>query len=82
MESEIAPTTSKRCVICNNVEGDLISVRLKGLQSLIEYSKIRSNESILNYLTEQEENNMPNKVFAHKNCRRIIPTPSGKIRSK
>ena len=69
MESEIAPTTSKRCVICNNVEGDLISVRLKGLQSLIEYSKIRSNESILNYLTEQEENNMPNKVFAHKVCR-------------
>ena len=46
-----------------------MSVCLKGLQSLIECSKIRSNWSLLYYLTEQENNYMPNKVFVHKDCR-------------
>ena len=49
---------------------NLISVRLEGLQSLIEYSKIRSNGSLLNYRAEQGWNNMPNEVFVHKDCRR------------
>ena len=43
MESENTPINSKACVTCNNVESDFISVRLKGLQNLIEYNKIRSN---------------------------------------
>ena len=34
MESEHTPINSKTCVNCNNVEGDLISVCLEGLQSL------------------------------------------------
>ena len=52
MESENTPINSKACVICNNVDGDMISVRLKGLHSLIEYIKIRSNAILLNYPTE------------------------------
>ena len=76
MESENTPINSKACVICNNVEGDLISVLLKGLQSLTEYSKIRSNRLLLNYLTEEERSNMPNEVFVHKNCRRDYTNPS------
>ena len=79
MESENTPINSKACVICNNVEGDLISMHLKGLQSFIEYSKIRSNGLLLNYLTEQERNNIPNEVFVHKNCRRDYTNP---LRSK
>ena len=75
MESENTPINSKACVICSNVEGDLISLRLKGLQGLIKHSKTRSNGSLLNYLTEQERNNMPNKVFVHKNCRRDYTNP-------
>ena len=47
MESENTPINSKACVICNNVEGDFISVRLKGLQNLIEYNKICSNGDLL-----------------------------------
>ena len=35
-----------------NVEVDLISVHLEGFQSLIEYSKIRSNANLLNYRTK------------------------------
>ena len=69
MKSENTRINSKASVICNNVEGDLISVRLKGLQSLIECSKIRSNGSLLNYLMEEESNYMPNKLFAYKDCR-------------
>ena len=44
-----------------NVEVDLISVHLEGFQSLIEYSKIRSNANLLNYRTKQVRNNMPNE---------------------
>ena len=52
MESENTGTNSKAFTICNNVEGDLISVRLKGLQSLVECSKVRSNGSLkLSYRT-------------------------------
>ena len=39
---------------------------LKGLQSLIECSKIRSDGSLLNCLMEEGTNYMPNKVFVHK----------------
>ena len=56
----------------------MISALLKGLQSLTEYSKIRSNRLLLNYLTKQERNNMPNEVFVHKNCRRDCTNPSRK----
>ena len=63
MRLENTPINSKACVNCNNVEGDLISVRLKCLQILIEYSKIRSNANLLNYRTEQVRNNMPNEVY-------------------
>ena len=62
-------------VICHNIEVDLISVHLKGLQSLIEYSKTRSNVILLNYPTEQERNNMPNEVFVPKNSRRGYNNP-------
>ena len=51
----------------------------KGLQSLIECIKIRSNGRLLNYLTEQESNYMPNKVFAHKDCRGDYINPLRKI---
>ena len=64
MGLENTPINSKACVKCNNVEGDLISVRLEGLQSLTEYSKIRSNANLLNYRTEQVRNNMPNEVYS------------------
>ena len=50
-------------------------MRLKGLQSLIEYRKIRSSGSLLIYLTEQESNKMSNKVFVHKNRRRDYTNP-------
>ena len=59
----------KASVICDNVEGNLIPVRLKGLQSLVECTKIRSNGSILSYLMEQGSNYMPNKVFVREDCR-------------
>ena len=64
MGLESTPINSKACVNCNNVEGELISVRLEGLQSLIEYSIIRSNANLLNYGTEQVRNNMPNEVYS------------------
>ena len=35
---------------------------------LIEYGKICSNRSLLNYLAKQKRNNMPNKVFVNKGC--------------
>ena len=57
-------------------------MRLKGLQSLLEYSKIRSNGILLNYPTEQERNNMPNKVFVHKNSRRDYTNPFRKKNQK
>ena len=75
MELEHTPINSKACVNCNNVEGDLISVCLEGLQSLIEYSKIRSNASLLNYFMEQLRNNMPNEVFVYKNCSHKYTSP-------
>ena len=75
MELEYTPINSKACVNCNNVEGDLISVCLEGLQSLIEYSKIRSNASLLNYFMEQLRNNMPNEVFVHKNFSHKYTSP-------
>ena len=53
MESENTRINSKASVICDNVERNLISVHLKGLQSLIEYSTVRSNRSLVNYLTEK-----------------------------
>ena len=43
---------SKASVIYDDVEGNLISVRLKGLQNLVEWTKIHSNGSLLNYLME------------------------------
>ena len=72
---------SKVCVNCNNV-GDLISVRLEGLQSLIEYSKIHSNANLLNYFTEQGRNSMPNEVFVHQNCSRWYTSSVRKIKNK
>ena len=39
MGLENTPINSKACVNCNNAEGDLISVCLEGLQSLMEYRK-------------------------------------------
>ena len=75
MELEYTPINSKACVNCNNVEGDLISVCLEGLQSLIEYSKIRSNASLLNYFMKQLRNNMPNEVFVHNNCSHKYTSP-------
>ena len=75
MKSENAPTNSKVFVIWNNVKNDLISVHLKDLQSLTECSKIHSNRNLLNYLTEEKRNNMPNKVFVYNNCRRDYNNP-------
>ena len=46
MESENTIINSKASVICNNVEDDLISVRLNGWQSLIECTKIHSDGSL------------------------------------
>ena len=37
---------------------------LECLQILIEYSKIRSNANLLNYLSEQVRNNLPNEVYS------------------
>ena len=71
MESENTRINSKASVIDNNVESNLTSVRLKGLQSLIECTKVRSNGSFLNYVTEQDSNYMPNKIFVREDC---IPT--------
>ena len=71
MESENTRINSKASAISDNVEGNLISVHLKGLQDLIECTKIRSNGSLLNYLTEQDSNFMPNKIFVREDC---IPT--------
>ena len=75
MESENTRINSKASAISDNVEGNLIPVRLKGLQDLIECTKIRSNGSLLNYLTEQDSNFMPNKIFVREDC---IPTLFGK----
>ena len=50
-------------------------MRLKGLQSFIEYSKIRLYGILLNYPAGQERNNMPKKVFVHKNSRRDYTNP-------
>ena len=55
MESENARIKSKASVICNNVESGLITVRLKGLQILIECNKIYWDESFfkLSYGTKE-----------------------------
>ena len=83
MGLENTPTNSKACVKCNNVEGDLTSVRLEGLQSLTEYSKIRSNANLLNYRTEQVRNNMPNEVYSSMRIVDVsIPALYGKNRNK
>ena len=83
MGLENTPINSKACVNCYNVEGDLISVRLEGLQSLMEYSKIRSNANLLNYRTEQVRNNMPNEVYSPMRIVDVgIPALYGKNRSK
>ena len=73
----------------NRREGDLISMLLNPLranptkwQSLIEYNKIRSDESLLIYLMEQDRNNMLNKVLVHKDCRRNYTNPLRKKRNK
>ena len=61
----------------------MISVRLEGLQSLSEYSKIRSNENLLNYCTEQERNNMPNEVYSSVKIVDVrVPAFYGKNRNK
>ena len=54
-------------------------MHLKGLQSLIEYSTVRSNRSLVNYLTEKDSNYMPNKVFVHKDCAGDYTNPLRKI---
>ena len=43
------------CVICQNINEDdkLIQVRLKGLNTLIEYCEIRKHKDLENYLKEQ-----------------------------
>ena len=83
MGLENTPINSKACVKCNNVEGDLISVRLEGLQSLTEYSKIRSNANLLNYRTEQVRNNMPNEIYSSMRVADVsIPALYGKNRNK
>ena len=61
----------------------MISVRLEGLQSLTEYSKIRSNANLLNYCTEQERNNMPNEVYSSVKIVDVrVPAFYGKNRNK
>ena len=75
MESKNTSIDLKACVICNNVEGDLISASFKGLKTLIEYSKICSNGHLLNYLAEKERNNKSNKFFVHEDCRRDYTIP-------
>ena len=75
MELESAIINSKASTIFNNIEGVLISVCLKGLQNLIECSKIHSNGSLLNYLKEEGTSYMPNKVFLHKDCRGDCANP-------
>ena len=61
----------------------MISARLEGLQSLTEYSKIRSNENLLNYCTEQERNNMPNEVYSSVKIVDVrVPAFYGKNRNK
>ena len=83
MGLENTPINSKACANCNNVEGDLISVRLKCFQSLIEYSKICSNANLLNYRTEQVRNNMPNEVYSSMRIVDVsIPALYGKNRNK
>ena len=58
-------------------------MRLKCLQSLIEYSKIRSNANLLNYSTEQVRNNMPNEVYSSMRIVDVsIPALYGKNRNK
>ena len=75
MQLEIAIINSKASTIFNNIEGVLISVCLKGLQNLIECSKIRLNGSLLNYLKEEGTSYMSNKVFLHKDCRGDCTNP-------
>ena len=83
MGLENTPINSKACVNCNNLEGDLISVRLNCLQSLIEYSKICSNANLLNYRTEQVRNNMPNEIYSSMRVADVsIPALYGKNRNK
>ena len=61
----------------------MISVRLEGLQSLTEYSKIRSNANLLNYRTEQVRNNMPNEIYSSMRVADVsIPALYGKNRNK
>ena len=58
-----------RCVICCSEDMEnLSSVRSKGLSSLIEYSGLRENDKMLDYLQSCQENQR--KVVVHKECRR------------
>ena len=59
------------CVICQNINEDdqFIQVRLKGLNTLIEYCEIRKHNDLENYLKEQESSEKQH-VLVHANCRR------------
>ena len=74
MELESAIINSKASTIFNNIEGVLISVCLKGLQNLIECSKIRSNGSLLNILRKRGQVTCQIKYFSIRIVEVIVPT--------
>ena len=74
IKSENTIIISKASVIFNNI-GVLISVHLKGFQSIIECSEIRSNGSLLYYSMKEGMTYMPKKVFIHKAYRGDYTSP-------
>ena len=60
------------CVICQKtLDEPLIQVRLKGLETLIEYSEKKNSKELHKRLMEQLDEEKPN-VRVHKDCRRDL----------
>ena len=57
------------CVIYQEtLDEPLIQVRLKGLETLIDYSEKRNSKELQKYLTEKLDEEKPN-VKVYKDCR-------------
>lgn len=63
------------CVICQEtLDEPLIQVRLKGLETLIDYSEKRNSKELHKHLTEKLDEEKPN-VKVNKDCRRDFTNP-------
>ena len=66
----LATSDLDTCLICKESGWSLVSVRAKGIASLVHYSQLRENTEFTEYLQTHQGNVLTNNVFVYKNCRR------------